>query len=165
MLPFTAPVAESVLLGVVAPDDVVSLAALWRAPDVRRYLGGPVGMEESLRRSARYAGRPGAFSVRLPTASEPIGVVMVEPHSSGEYEVSYMFRPEAGGRGHARAAVSAVLAWALTDGGLERVIAVTQAANVRSLALLSHVGMVKEREVIEYGERQVVLALERRTAR
>lgn len=71
--------------------------------------------------------------------------------------MSYLLRPTAWGHGHATAALRAVLAWAFEQAGLPRVIAVTQTANLRSLALLTRVGMTVQGETVEHGEPPTVL--------
>jgi ribosomal-protein-alanine N-acetyltransferase len=96
--------------------------------------------------------------VALEDEAIPIGLVTVDEHASEGYEVSYMFHPESWGLGYAREAVRAVLTWAVDEVCLQRVIAVTQSRNVRSLALLAHVGMSPEREIVEHGEPQTVLS-------
>ncbi|WP_420833627.1 GNAT family N-acetyltransferase [Salinibacterium metalliresistens] len=73
-------------------------------------------------------------------------------------ELSYEFVPERWGHGFAREACVPVLRWAqreVTDG--TPIIAVTQAANTRSLELLRALGMVERERFVEFGAPQVLM--------
>lgn len=137
--------------------DAESLAALWQDERVRRFLGGPIPEQDAQRRIRGYVAQPGVFAVVVAFVAQPVGLVVVDAHDSGDYELSYMFHPEAWGHGYARDTLRAVLDWSFTEAGLLRVIAVTQSANTRSVSLLTDVGMRPEREVVEHGARQTVL--------
>ena len=157
-LPASLPQAERVVLRWVTPEDAESLTGLWLDERVRRFLGGPVHAHEAARRSRSHVARPGAFAVALTAEAEAVGLVTLDEHVSGAFEISYMFWPDAWGHAYAREAVGAVLGWAFLDVGLSRVIAITQSANRPSLSLLAAVGMTPQREFVEHGERQTLLS-------
>lgn len=156
----TLPVAAGVTLRHVTPPDAEALVVLWRDERVRAHLGGVVAAPEAQRRSRAHLGRAGSFVVDVRGRSAA-GLVVVGPHSSGDVEIPYLFLPSAWGHGHAGAAVRAVVAWAFRDAGLLRLIAVTRSANTSSLALLARCGFAPERELIEFGAAQQVMALDR----
>ena len=56
-------------------------------------------------------------------------------------ELGYSLAPAHHGRGYATEAVAALCAWALTDLGVRRIVAVTDIRNRPSIALLERVGM------------------------
>lgn len=154
------PRAGLVVLRLVTQQDALTLATLWQDEKVRAHLGGPMNAEEAKNRSLGYVGTPGAFAVAIPRG-RPIGLVVVEPHASGDGEVSYMFQPQAWGHGYATDALRAVVAWSFADAALPRLTAITQSANDRSSALLARVGFVAEREFVEYGAAQTLFAAHR----
>ena len=157
MLPSSVPAAERVLLRLVTQQDALTLATLWQDEQVRAHLGGPVNKQEAMKKSHEYVCRAGAFAVAVPR-SRPFGLVMVEPHASGDFEVSYMFQPQAWGHGYATNALRAVVEWSFGDAALPRLTAITQSANERSSALLARVGFRAELEFVEYGAAQTLFA-------
>ncbi|MEV7941917.1 GNAT family N-acetyltransferase [Kitasatospora sp. NPDC088264] len=142
----------------VAAGDAGLLERLWTDPEVRRFLGGPVPADRLGARLAGAAGRPGHFTVFLPCEGQAVGrVTLDEDHRApGRAEVSYEFLPAYGGRGFAAEAVGAVLRWGHHAVPGHQLIAVTQAANVRSRNLLQKLGLVAAGHLVEYGQDQVV---------
>jgi RimJ/RimL family protein N-acetyltransferase len=124
---------------------------------VRAHLGGPVPSTELTERVADVPWR-GVFTVMENSSSHAIGLVHIGPYRTGEIELSYELLPECWGQGFAREACLPVLRWAqreVTDGA--PIIAVTRAANTRSLALLSALGMVERERFLEFGAPQVLM--------
>ncbi|MET8336384.1 GNAT family N-acetyltransferase [Streptosporangium canum] len=79
--------------------------------------------------------------------------------SKGDLELSCAFLPEHWGVGYAREACAAVLAWAFENvPNTDRVVAITQAANLPSIRLLESLGMIKADEFVEFGAPQVMYA-------
>jgi RimJ/RimL family protein N-acetyltransferase len=139
-------------------SDASLFERLYSDPEVRAYLGGPVADSDIPKRVAETPWR-GVFTVEVTQTGEPIGLVHIGPYRTGEIELSYEFVPEVWGRGIAREACGPVLAWALrevTNG--EPVIAVTQAGNDRSVALLRSLGMTERERFEEFGAEQVLMS-------
>jgi RimJ/RimL family protein N-acetyltransferase len=148
--------------------DIPAISRLWTDPQVRQYLGGPVGADEVARRERGYAGSPGTFGVISRTDETVLGLVTMTPDSArdGQAEVSYLFLPEHWGHGYAREAVSAVVTWALqTISPPPVVVAVTQEANERSRHLLESVGMTLIDNFIEFDAPQVMYSIARAALR
>lgn len=151
--------ARLVLRPVEHPD-VPAMVRLWTDPDVRRHLGGPVPEEEVRVRERHCAGAPGAFAVVREEDGAVLGGLLVEPGArDGRTELSYAFLPEHWGHGYASEAVAALVNWYL-DAVRSQVpgvvVAVTQAANKRSVRLLESLGATLVEEFVEWGEPQVV---------
>ncbi|MGQ4515012.1 GNAT family N-acetyltransferase [Streptomyces sp. DW26H14] len=145
-------------------DDVDVYTRLWTDPDVRRFLGGPVGSHRLRLRQERFDSRPHVFSVTTGERDEVIGTVSVDvsERRAGSWEVAYSFLPEHWGHGYGREAVGAVVRWVL-EAAPERdasLIAVTQEANARSRRMLEAVGMRLQDRFVEFGAPQVLYVIE-----
>ncbi len=148
--------SERLILRPVSADDRAWLVGLRTDPELRWYLGGA--------RSAEQAERDVPFGIR---ADRPVFVAVDETEQRvgmieltqdrGELEVSYVFVRASWGQGLASEALPVVLRWAAHAFDVRSVIAVTQAANERSLRLLGRTGFVEERRLVEYGADQVLL--------
>ncbi|MFJ8659963.1 GNAT family N-acetyltransferase [Streptomyces sp. NPDC093795] len=143
------------LLRPVRDTDLDAVTRLWTDPDVRRHLGGPV-IDSVIRiRRGRIVAAPGFHAVVRAEDGVVLGLVTVEPGArGGETEVSYQFLPEHWGRGYAREAVGAVVAWTLE--GTPSVVAVTQEGNQRSRRLLEAVGLEYAESFVEWDAHQVL---------
>jgi len=106
--------------------------------------------------------RPGLFVIDLGGAM--IGIVRlgrreggrpghVRP-DAGEVELSYLFLPDAWGRGYASEACSAALDWVTNSLPCEPVVLCTQTANNRSMRLASKLGFTEVERFIEFGAEQ-----------
>lgn len=138
--------------------DAALFERLYSDPDVREYLGGPVAPADIPKRVAETPWR-GVFTVIMTRSGEPVGLVHIGPYRTGEIELSYEFIPEVWGRGVAREACGPVLEWALREvTGGDPVIAVTQAANDRSVALLRSLGMTERERFEEFGAEHVLMS-------
>ncbi|GAA4855005.1 GNAT family N-acetyltransferase [Saccharopolyspora cebuensis] len=138
-----------VLLRPARDEDADAYVRLWTDPEVRRFLGGPLEPARVAARLRGLAGCPGVLTAEV--GGIVVGTVSVEPDSRfAAPEISYAFLPEHGGRGHARAAVGAVLRrWPAA-------VAVTQVANIRSQRLLTALGMAEVARFAEFGAVQAL---------
>jgi RimJ/RimL family protein N-acetyltransferase len=146
-------------------DDRDGLIDMYTSADARRHLGGPVSSERAEEGIvAPYGETPGSFVVRDRTSGAFVGTVEIDRRDSsrpghvspsgGELEVSYVLLPDYWGKGYAQEAVRMVLAWAATVLPDAQVIAVTQTANNRSIALLKRLGFSEVERFKEFGEDQ-----------
>ena len=147
----------------VRVGDLAAIEELITDPEVRRFLGGPVGEDEVRAVRASTPGeRWGVFAIADRETDAMLGSCGVD-RERGELEVSYQLRRSEWGRGIAREAVSAVLAWAWRNTSDESLIAVTQTANAQSTALLEALGFSQESRFEEYGAEQGRYRLHRPT--
>ena len=122
-------------------------------PDVRKHLGGILTPDEAARRAASMANRPTTWAVTRQDDEVLLGLVTLSPRDS-QTELSYMFLPAYWGKGFALECCQAMLTIAFGELELDRVIAITQSANVRSCRLLEALGMSPIRSFIEFGAEQ-----------
>jgi len=158
--PIEPIVTERLTVRDARDSDAELVERLYSDPLVRAYLGGPVAAADIPKRVAETPWR-GAFTVQVTDSGAAVGLVLVGAYRTGEIELSYEFVPEVWGRGYTREVCRPVLAWAsaaVTHGG--PVIAVTQAANGRSLALLAHLGFIERERSVEFEAEQVLLVWE-----
>lgn len=141
------------------PADLEEMAAIWADPRVTEHIGGrPLTREECWRDLQRYVGHwrlfpYGHFTVRETASARFLGEVGLmnsrrdtQPSFEGTVEAGWAFAPAAQGRGYAREAVAALLAWA--DGqGIARTVCIIDHANARSIRLADAVGFRAAGEV------------------
>jgi ribosomal-protein-alanine N-acetyltransferase len=135
--------------------DLDTLWALWRDPDVRRYLfdDEPVTRERAAgvldECLALESERLGLWTVSLGDAPSIIGCVGLrrvttaaeyDPSLRGAVEPVVAFSPAVWGRGYAREAVGAAIAYAFTELRLATLAAVADTPNHASHQLLSDLG-------------------------
>lgn len=146
---------ERVRLRPLAERDKPAIIAMQASPDVRRYLGGAnddPGLADEIR-SAVVGERPGVFCIADRESDAAIGRCSISD-GHGEREVGYELLPEWWGRGIVTEAMTALLAWAWTNGDEASLIAVTQTANEPSRRLLERLDFVFEREFEEFDAMQ-----------
>ena len=89
-----------------------------------------------------YAAGIGMFAVVERSSGTWLGMAgLVDREGLDHIDVGYAFLPIARGKGYAREAVRAVLAWA-TAQGIAPIVAIVNADNLRSIAILRAVGLM-----------------------
>ena len=152
-------------------EDRDGLIDLHTSPEVRRHLGGPVPRELAEEGITGPYGRiPGSFVVRENGSGSFVGIVDIDRRDSSrpghilptgdELEVSYLLLPIYWGKGYAEEAVRAVLGWAASTLPDTQVVAVTQVANARSMALLERLGFTEVERFPEFGAEQSLCVAE-----
>jgi ribosomal-protein-alanine N-acetyltransferase len=141
------------------------IVALSLDGQVRRYLGGPVSKSEAEQRASNIIAGTDTKHCwvvkRIDEAQDHgVGVVHISAHHDGfDDELSFEFLPHVWGLGLATEAVKAAMAHAFTDLEYTRLVSETQDANVSSRRLLERIGMTLEKEVMRFGQTQVIYAL------
>jgi ribosomal-protein-alanine N-acetyltransferase len=154
------------LLSNLLPRDADPVIRLFTDPEVRRYLGGPLTRADAESRmeqllSDASTGRVWAIRRDPDEGSEAIGLVWLEQHRNGiDLEVSFVLLPEWQGRGFAFKACREALAFAFESLSAERVVAETQSANARSIALLNRLGMTLEGHLWRFGAEQACFTMD-----
>lgn len=138
-------------------------------PIVREYLGGPIERENFEALFASYLTDDDEcwhWAIRVGERRGFGGLISLTPHhDSDEYEISYQLVPSYWCQGVAAETVNALLEFAFDDLELPRLVAETQAANTPSRKLLERLGFVVEKELMRYGERQLLYAIKARPSR
>lgn len=159
------------LLRQPSADHTSILSHFWRNQIVRQFLGGIVSDEVSRQRIAAIQQHWkehgfGQWIVCGIDGEQQImgicGLHLSEPTSSqdrNDIEISYMFLPEFWGKGYAIEASMACLQHGFESLGLERIIAITQAANDRSCRLLEKIGMRHSETFSRYNAAQRLYAI------
>jgi RimJ/RimL family protein N-acetyltransferase len=134
-------------------EDFGDVAALWRDPEVTRFIGGrPFSEEESWTRLLRYIGHWAAlgfgyWTVRERDSGRFVGEVgfadyrrEIEPGFDGAPEIGWGLAPWAWGRGYATEAVKTAQAWADMRFGGARTVCIIAAENRASIAVAQKCG-------------------------
>ncbi|MFG2692733.1 GNAT family N-acetyltransferase [Kitasatospora sp. NPDC048407] len=159
-----APIrTERLVLREPEARDRAAVVDLFSSPEVRTYLGGARPRAEVERAVPETPTRqPGLFAVELDGTA--IGLVTLDRRDAdrpghvrpegGEAELSYLFLPQAWGRGYAAEACTAVLGW--FDGALpgEPVVLCTQSANDRAMRLATKLGFAEVERFEEFAAEQ-----------
>ena len=159
-------------------DDVDALWALWRDPDVRRYLFDEVPVTRERTTEVLHSVLAGVneglglWMVTSGEASGAVGCVALrridaamgyDPSLTGAVEPVVALAPAVWRRGYGREAVARVLAYGFDALGLPAMAAVTDVPNTASDRLLRHLGFVATGEFDgpRYRARMHALARER----
>jgi RimJ/RimL family protein N-acetyltransferase len=137
-----------------------------------RHLGGESTLEEAEKAvQPPYGDGPGSFVVLETVVGSVAGWFGVDRHpperpghrddperpGEGEVELHYVLHPRYWGKGFGSEASRAVLEWVGSQVPDRRVIAITQTANTRSVAMLHRLGFVKRDSFMEFGDEQTLL--------
>ena len=145
----------------VGADDVALLIALRTDPEVRRYLGGPMSLDEATAMAAlNISYSHGKFVATRRDSQEPIGLVLIHAGHGGT-EISYQFLPSSWSQGLATEAVRCVMDHAFDTEEIEELLIVTQTANERSRRLIERLGLTAGEQFDEHGEQQTIYRMRR----
>lgn len=132
-------------------DDAIAFVAYRSEPDVARYQswdGYTTEQAEAFmdEMATLHPGVPGEWfqlAVADPASDELLGDVAVCVHADDttRAELGFTFAPGHQGKGYATEAVRGVIAYAFDRLGAETVLAIADARNVASIALLERIGM------------------------
>jgi RimJ/RimL family protein N-acetyltransferase len=93
----------------------------------------------------------GLWPLELRSTGELIGAVLLQPLPAGEQvEIGWHLNPDHWGHGYATEAAGGAVALAFGARGLDRVVAVVDPDNVRSLAVCRRVGMAHLGQTSDY---------------
>lgn len=149
----------------LAQSDFSALVELFTCPTARQYLGGPITEQLAAQRSLDWITKSPTepiWAIRSPVEPVLLGYVLFgEHHDGNDIEISYALLPAFWGRGLATEALTQASQLAFSQLGLARIIAETQAKNLRSTALLKRIGMKEERRVFRFGEEQIIFSFDK----
>ena len=148
-------VTERLRLRPFCDADKPAIVAMRTNDEVYRYLGGPAGSDFADELADATVGEQwGVFGIIDLATGAAIGSVHLGPDRRGVLELDYELLPSFWGQGVAAEAVTALLAWAMAELDDTEVIAVTQTANTRSVALLDRLGFVLKHTFEEFDAEQ-----------
>jgi RimJ/RimL family protein N-acetyltransferase len=126
----------------------------WLGPQPRRVVPSLEQMRERITAMAeRAAAEPdyGLWPMQLQTTGEVIGAVLLQPLPGGQdVEIGWHLNPDYWGCGYAIEAARGALGLAFGPRGLDRVVAVVDPDNLRSLAVCRRLSMVYLGQTNEY---------------
>lgn len=126
----------------------------WLGPQPRRPVDSLAQMRERIEAlTARAAARPqyGLWPLELLSSGELVGAILVQPLPDSELvEIGWHLNPEHWGHGYATEAAAAAVTLAFGPRGLDRVVAVVEPANDRSLAVCHRLGMAHRGQTDKY---------------
>jgi len=144
---------ERLILSAHTLEDFPDSAAMWADEDVVRFIGGrPFGEDECWARLHRYAGHWallgfGYWAVREKETGRFVGEVGfmdakrdIDPPFNGAPEAGWAFRPAFQGKGYAREAVDALMAWGDAKWGGARTVCMIAPENAPSIRVAERVG-------------------------
>ena len=145
---------ERLTLRPFVETDKPAIITLRTDAETYRYLGGPAGPGFAEEVAESTVGEQwGVFAIAQSDTDEVIGSTHLS-RERDELEVSYELLPSHWGQGLAFEAVGAMLGWATAHLDDETIIAVTQTANTRSVALLDRLGFEFVRTFEEFDAEQ-----------
>jgi RimJ/RimL family protein N-acetyltransferase len=152
------------------PEDFAESAAMWADPVVTRYIGGkPLTEEDVWARLLRYVGHWawmgfGYWVVEEKASGDFAGEVglsdwkrEIEPSLKGVPEVGWVLATRAHGKGYAREAVRAVIAWgdanvSTANAVLARMVCIIHPEHVRSIRVAEKCGFQQVQRTTYQGE-------------
>lgn len=147
-------------------DDFETFAAIWGDPDVVRYISGrPSTREESWLRLLRHPGLwvmlgYGYWAIEEKATGRLVGDIgygdfkrTMEPPLEGMPELGWVLAREAQGKGMAREALAAVLAWGRERFGTHRAACIIDPDNTASIRLAVGAGFHLHGHAALYGDR------------
>jgi len=137
-------------------DDIDAFHALCIDPEVMRYLGPPLSREDVQEAIVRHRGYQTDFgycfwAVERKEDGAFLGFCGVKPGPegtpiAGQVEIGWRFVRDAWGKGYAREAAAASLAWCWENLDAGEVLAMTNIENTRSWGLMERLGMARDHE-------------------
>lgn len=145
-------------------DDMLIIEKLWRDKTVRQFLGGIISGNLVKQKAAELKNhwdlyQFGQYVVFEKVYRKIIGLCGLH-HSEDGIELSYMFFSEFLGKGFAREAAEKCIDYGFNTLKLDKIIAVTQEANIKSRQLLQMIGMRHIRNFERFNAAQCLFALD-----
>lgn len=138
---------ERLLLRPCRHEDEPDVVALVTDADVMRFVGDGVMTEERGRQVFNKVfelydtGAWGIWTIEERETGGFLGTAEIKPRKTGDWEIVYVFRKEAWGRGYATEVGRALVAFGFENLGLARVAATVDYENAISIRVLEKLGM------------------------
>lgn len=135
-------------------SDVAPFHAMGNDPDVMRYLGPPMTLADAQSAADRQndfiASHGYCFwAIERKADAQFLGFCGIKPGPegtpiAGEVEIGWRLRRDAWGKGYAREAAEAAIAWVWANTGATDIAAMTVLANANSWGLMERLGMTRD---------------------
>ncbi len=151
----------------VKQSDYKDIKELFQNKKVREYLGGirtEISIEETFIEMLNSVDDSKYWIIRDRESNGFMGLVSLDPHHNGEdVEVSYQLLPKWWGKGYATEVINRVIKFAFEVLDINKIVAETQTANIRSKKLLERVGMELVTTYQRFNEEQSLYAVEQKS--
>ena len=160
---------ERLLIDTVTTDDAAFILKLVNSPGWLQYIGdrNVRSLEDARRYIEKNALKSykergfGPYKMVLKNTNTAIGLCgLLKRDILEDVDIGYALLPGYTGHGYAYDAAAGVLAYANKQLGLQRIVAVTSADNVRSLTLLQKLGLRFERTLRFYNQDALLLGID-----
>lgn len=154
-------------LSQVKQSDYKDIKELFQNKKVRECLGGirtEISIEETFIEMLNSVDDSKHWIIRDRESNGFMGLVSLDPHHNGEdVEVSYQLLPKWWGKGYATEVINRVIKFAFEVLDINKIVAETQTANIRSKKLLGRVGMELVTTYQRFNEEQSLYAVEQKS--
>jgi RimJ/RimL family protein N-acetyltransferase len=153
----TSP-TEKVSIRALNQSDLELIVEIWTNPLTRKYLGGPVSVADASDRFAKMLKNNynNSWFFVVEYADNKAGLISIDNyHETDAHEISYQFLPQFWGKGIAFSALNQVMQFARSVGTAE-LYAETQELNIKSVNLLTKLGMLEKNRIERFGAQQIV---------
>ncbi|KJV55109.1 acetyltransferase family protein [Orientia chuto str. Dubai] len=144
-------------------DDMLIAENLWRDEKVREFLGGIISDDLIKQKVVELQNHWDLYQFGLcvvfdKSAKKITGICGLH-HSEDGIELSYMFFSEFWGKGFAREAVTLCIDYGFNTLKFNKIIAITQEANIKSCQLLQMIGMVHIKSFERFNAQQCLFTI------
>lgn len=152
-------------------SDIDFLVFLWSDPKVTEFIGGSRDksfLAEEFGKTAKdpYAEKYDLWPVIEKQTNLPVGhcgILEKAVEGKTEYEINYFFDPSVWGRGYATEMAAALAHYALSELGIDRVVALIAPENTASVKVAENIGMSAAKELTRPdGQIKTLYILEKR---
>ena len=149
-------------------DDMLIAENLWRDEKVREFLGGIISDDLIKQKVVELQNHWDFYQFGLcivfdKSAKKITGLCGLH-HSKDGIELSYMFFSEFWGKGFAREAATACIDYGFNTLKFNKIIAITQEANIKSCQLLQMIGMEHIRSFERFNAQQCLFTIDNKQA-
>jgi len=151
---------ERIIFESVSKNDFKDLVNLFTCSQVRKYLGGALDYNLACDKAERLIRRELSEQMWIlrDKCQKFIGIIEIgKHHDSDELEISYQLISSAWGKGFMLEAMKMVIQYMFEGQKIDKILAETQAKNLKSIALVKKLGFVEIKKLKRFGEMQILL--------
>ena len=138
-------------------SDVEDFILIYTDEITRKYLGGALNKSKAKEKAIHLLeNQDKVYAVRDNKNDSLLGILYLNIYYDKKYiELSYEFKSNCFGMGYAYESIASFLQY-LKQVGIQTIVAETQKKNTSSIKLLKKLGFSKTKELVRFGEKQIV---------
>ena len=138
-------------------SDIKDVIPIYTDEITRKYLGGALDKEKAKEKvELLLENQAKVYVVKEKINNSILGILYLDLYYDKKYiELSYEFKSNYFGMGYAYEAIMSFLSY-LKQIGIQTLVAETQKKNTSSIKLLKRLGFMKMKELVRFGEKQLV---------